>query len=443
MCNKFLSNADINAIAKNRGFSKMETKTRKIFQNYFLSDIGLEKAISSLSIKEQIFLHFLTFSDKSEDISVFEKIYPVNNSEFEFLTTTQEYKETYKIVLKNLIRKGVIIVSEKIKSKYNLAKMERVRFTFPEEFVPFLPSIIHSIVKFENPHEKSVDIIRKTLVELTVSKNDYKSIHMQNNEIKIESNAFNLKNLKKWQFNNWGKKVFERDILYSPHNEFIDKCKYIFSQLKPDEWFLPKDFQQILDVFCYKEKIPSVETICQLAWESGFMRQYNHKGKTYYAIQKDTKETDLSPDEFIKISKDQSLIIDLNTIPYSDLEQISMVSDFKRNRSQLCATPNFLKFGKHWNKISDQPIFEWLIENSDLYKELTQSIEKKRGKCLVHKNLCVARIKDLSLRVKIEKVLSDDQVKVLSDEYIAFPINLTSQVETLVKKAGFVVKNGK
>jgi PP-loop superfamily ATP-utilizing enzyme len=47
MCNYYLSDTDIKAIAKNRGFSATETKNRQIFQNYFLSDIGLKKTMAS------------------------------------------------------------------------------------------------------------------------------------------------------------------------------------------------------------------------------------------------------------------------------------------------------------------------------------------------------------------------------------------------------------
>jgi hypothetical protein len=82
-----------------------------------------------------------------------------------------------------------------------------------------------------------------------------------------------------------------------------------------------------------------------------------------------------------------------------------------------CAIP-YLKYAELvlLSKSVNQPIFAWLTENSDSYRQMSQSIEKKRGQCLVHKNLCVARIKDLSLRVKVEKALSGN-FKVLSDEY--------------------------
>jgi hypothetical protein len=150
-------------------------------------------------------------------------------------------------------------------------------------------------------------------------------------------------------------------------------------------------------------------------------------------------DSDRAPDEFIEISKDQSILINMNTIPCNDLIVISKVSDFDLNQSSLKASPNLIKAGQHWQHISNQPIFAWLTENSDSYRQMSQSIEKKRGQCLVHKNLCVARIKDLSLRVKVEKALSGN-FKVLSDEYIAFPIAFKSEIETVVTKSGYAVK---
>ena len=47
MCHEVLSNADVNAIRKARGFTKSETDSRSQFESFYLSSIGLEAAMRS------------------------------------------------------------------------------------------------------------------------------------------------------------------------------------------------------------------------------------------------------------------------------------------------------------------------------------------------------------------------------------------------------------
>jgi hypothetical protein len=50
MCQDILTETDIKAICKSRGFSASEAASRTVFENFFLSDIGLETAMASLSL---------------------------------------------------------------------------------------------------------------------------------------------------------------------------------------------------------------------------------------------------------------------------------------------------------------------------------------------------------------------------------------------------------
>ena len=59
----------------------------------------------------------------------------------------------------------------------------------------------------------------------------------------------------------------------------------------------------------------------------------------------------------------------------------------------------------------------------------------------LHDNLLIAAIKDLSLRVLLEKKFSgSNQVVTLSDEYISFPLNLLPEIQKVVMKSGLAVK---
>ena len=76
MCQQVLSAADIKAISKSRGFSAREASSRTIFESYFLSDIGVEAAMASLSQEEVALLHLLKLEGKVVDIRFFERLKP-------------------------------------------------------------------------------------------------------------------------------------------------------------------------------------------------------------------------------------------------------------------------------------------------------------------------------------------------------------------------------
>ena len=65
------------------------------------------------------------------------------------------------------------------------------------------------------------------------------------------------------------------------------------------------------------------------------------------------------------------------------------------------------------------------------------------GKLIVHDNLLVARVTDLSLRVKLQKAFEttdESQIIFLSGDYLVFPRAMRIEVEKIVRKAGHIVK---
>jgi hypothetical protein len=89
--------------------------------------------------------------------------------------------------------------------------------------------------------------------------------------------------------------------------------------------------------------------------------------------------------------------------------------------------------------VRQSPLADWLRAQVPAFQQALEQVEQRWGKVLVHTNLLVARVRDLSLRVQIERELKD-QVVVLSEEYIAFPVPRRADVERVLRKAGFVVK---
>ncbi len=96
MCQQVLSTADIKAICKRRGFSAREASSRTMFENYFLSDIGVTAALASLSQEEIILLHLLQLENQAVDIRFFE---PLAQSKHAWHGTfTQRYTPAFKAV---------------------------------------------------------------------------------------------------------------------------------------------------------------------------------------------------------------------------------------------------------------------------------------------------------------------------------------------------------
>lgn len=138
MCNYYLTNIDIRAIAKNRGFSATETKNRQVFQNYFVSDIGMTQVMASLTQKEHIFLHYLSYLNKEQDISVFERLYSVNNPSDFFQSSTQKYKTTIKQIQKKSDTKRCVAIYRK--ANHKICKNGSIEICLSRRICPFFIS---------------------------------------------------------------------------------------------------------------------------------------------------------------------------------------------------------------------------------------------------------------------------------------------------------------
>ncbi|MGK5084212.1 hypothetical protein WDW37_13030 [Bdellovibrionota bacterium FG-1] len=83
----------------------------------------------------------------------------------------------------------------------------------------------------------------------------------------------------------------------------------------------------------------------------------------------------------------------------------------------------------------------WLRQHAPAYQNALKTSIDRRGKIILHQELLIARIKDLSLRVKLEKALPENrQFLTLDEEYVAFPAGLLPIVEKVVRKEGHVIQ---
>ncbi len=70
--------------------------------------------------------------------------------------------------------------------------------------------------------------------------------------------------------------------------------------------------------------------------------------------------------------------------------------------------------------------------------------QKRWGKQIIHENMMIARVKDLSLKVQIENSFDDPKSLVsLPNDYIAFPCDLLPAIQKLVETSGHVIKKAR
>jgi hypothetical protein len=124
------------------------------------------------------------------------------------------------------------------------------------------------------------------------------------------------------------------------------------------------------------------------------------------------------------------------------LEQLVAISDQQpapSGRAVLLLTPNLVKLGRTGDNLESLAPADWLEKHSPEFRQAFETCRRRRGKTILHENLAVARVGDLTLKVAIERALGVHGVP-LGDEFIAFPRGLLGEVERVVAKSGHVVK---
>ncbi len=452
MCHNILSESDVKAIIKNRGFSAKETATRSLFENFFLSDTGVEAMMSALSQEEVTLLHLLKFIGKSVDVTIFERIYSDKNphNPHYAYTFSQRYQDIFKKVQASLIRRGILLVTEdKSANKLiqKITKMERWLFKLPEQFIRFLPPLFKSAQTFESTGNLNEHVLRHALLGLIdnkhtslLDKDKEYCLNLTDGELCMGNRRFWVSHFLDWQRLHWQAEI----AISKPSDEKyyippLESTSYIFSQLKANEWLLPDQLSLPLEVFC-GGKYSAIAKICKECWQCGYLVKQVAGQDNYYRLAQDTPQIkiEVDPSSYLEIASDQSLIINLFTIPFGNLEQLVQISNLRIKQPQLFADPNVLKLGRVLPEIQQQPFIKWLREHVPVYERALKTVEHRWGRCIVHQNLMLAKVNDLTLKVALQKASKD--ILFLPNDFIAFPRAYLPTVEKMVTKAGQVVK---
>jgi len=439
MCHNALSAADIKAIGKSRGFSAKEIATPTLLANFFLSPIGVEVALQSLSGEEITFLYFLKELGREIDITPFSRVYgdASEGKEWRYGTFTQRYGDTFRQVKKSLVRKGLVMMAEE--GNGGDTKMERWRFRFPPEFETYLPPLIAEATTMDAPGVYRQDVPRTKLLQLL----EKRGVALPSDPARyawafkegvllLDLSPFSAQRLEIWQDACWeattrtkekrtqsyyGSAAVDRYEVYMPTQATV----YALSQLEPREWVSSQQLAPVFKVFS-RGKLDS-EKVCEEGWRWGRLARQEVEGKMHYHLAPTVSsiETELDPASFLESPNGQFLEIDLETVPYLALAQINQIARLEVTDKRLVAKPSFLAAGRAPESVRSSPLVQWLRNNVAGFGQIFEKLDKRWGKQIIHDNLMLARVKDLSLRVKIEKSLGPKGVVSLSDDFIAFP----------------------
>jgi len=465
-----LSDADLNAIRKARGFpshrppgqvSPSETASRTSFASFFVSSIGVAEAMQSLSADEATTLHLLRQTGEV-DIAFFERLYSsaAQSGRHYYGTYTQQYKPTFDTVKKNLVRRGLLIMAE-VKLRGDAVQMERWRFALPPEFVPYLPPLLPCISNNE-PGETSDYTIRKKLLQLIgggpALPNDRAQIQIKDGTIWLDDQPFSAARLQDWQRGAWWSSLKILKPAIPASLSLTEAVISLLASLAPHEWVRPESLDPALKIYCYgstpRAAVLPAEKILHRGWELGLFSRLKMESTSLYRLAPDLtpadsnaplpasswRRCDTSVPWLAPNSKTDSVKIDLGRIPLHQLELLNILTHLTVEKNAIVqATPSLIKLGRATPQQRNSPLSLWLAENVPAFGKALASVNEKWGKTILHENLLIARVRDLNLRVQLERELEQNLI-VLNDHFIAFPSESRSDVEKILKKTGFVAK---
>ncbi|NQE54501.1 hypothetical protein C5S29_13005 [ANME-1 cluster archaeon GoMg3.2] len=441
-----LTAADLRVICKSRDFYSDEVSSTPLFESVFLTEKGLKSAFGSLTQAEIALLHVLNFINKAVDVTFFEYFYGDRDSDTgHYQSFATRYTDIFKKVRVSLVRKGILLFAESANTWGRTTKLERWQFRFPEEFYPFLPSPFTAPEIFDARSGIRNDIFRRKIKQVVTGtripdESTGYVLRLSHGKLQIKGHEYRMKYLKKWQVESWHASAMLETKTRKGGVHPLQLVIYVLSQLNQNEWILPDDLSIFWNILYPEGKAPDNRNICETGWNWGYLLKQELKGQSYYRLAGtlDTQE----PESYLRVTGNQPVILDLETVPYENLDLLVQISKMAVLDSQLQISPDLIAIGNAQSMVRNHPLTLWLSTNSSLFREVIEKVDKRWGKLVIHENLMVARIMDLSLVVKLQRSFPD-QIKPIAKNVIAFPRDSLPAIQKLAAGAGYVIKTVK
>ena len=446
MITDYLNATDLKHICQARKFDARCAKSKEIFETSFSSTQGLSDAIEALRHGERVFLSYM--ADHMVDVSFFAPLYPDDVSQYG--TYTQNYGTLFKKVWANLVRKGVLSVTQ----HYADTNLERWRFKVPDLYTAFIPAPFKTLTELTAtvlPADTRLreHITAMTAVQGSMPKLGTYSLRVSGNTLKIGTERFTLTLLNKWRrrkMNELCYPEFHHRLNFEPKDDvMVDVLNAALDQLKPGQFFSERDISLLIYFLPDPKMELKPSRVCQSAVELGFFSKIEHNNTVYYGRGDDVIYAK-TPDEYLELEKN-AFIIDMGKVPYNILEMLAAICHFKKQKAKgdqprkIMIVPDMMRLAKQDLALLESPLVKWMCSQSAALKQSFDQIMEKHGKILLHKNLLIAKISDLRLKAQcIKKFEYDDQIKFLASDYMVFPKNKLSMVQKFVENSGYAVK---
>jgi hypothetical protein len=214
----------------------------------------------------------------------------------------------------------------------------------------------------------------------------------------------------------------------------------ILAGLDADLWSDADSLAVPLEIFCGSRV--DAGSVCESGWRWGLLARQEAEGRKWYRLAPPSAAADAPPDRYLAVRGAEGVAIDLDAVPFEALETLVRMSDQRSapgGRPLLLVAPNLVKFGRMSDADAALPLVDWLQKNAPSFHQAFETVRQRRGKTILHENLAVARVSDLSLKVALEKALGK-RIVPLGEEFIAFPSGAVAEVKRLVAQMGHVVK---
>jgi hypothetical protein len=447
MCHEVLSEADVMAICKHRGLPKQAASSRQLFENLFLSDAGVAAALRGLDRTEIALLHLLAGQDQPVDVSFFSQLDPPRNKTWSHNTFTQRFLGVFAKVKERLVRRGILLLALGVESLPAKAKMERWEFALPVHFARHLPPLVESAKRLNSVGDWRSDVARGKLKTVfrqeagSATKNE--RVEIVNGELHWGGKPFRADRALAWQKLHWqaetgpAKRQQQTNPFTLPPAEAVF---HILAGLDAGLWSDADALAVPLEIYCGSRV--DAGSVCESGWRWGLLARQKSDDRDCYRLAPPSADAEVPPNRYLAVAGDQGLNVDLDTVPFDALETLVQISDQRPvagGQPLLRVTPNLLKLGRTADTVAPLPITDWLQKNAPAFRQAFETVQQRRGKTLIHENLLVARIADLSLKVALEKALGRRAVP-LGEEFVAFPTAALAEVKRLVTQMGHVIK---
>jgi len=345
------------------------------------------------------------------------------------------------------VRGGILLLALGPESLTKKTKMERWQFALAVQLARHLPPLVESAKRLSGEGDWRTDVAREKLKTALgqgadrETKND--SVEIVNGELCWGGQPFRADRVVEWQKLQWqvetnpAKPRKEADPYTLRPAEAVLR---ILAGLDADLWSDADALAVPLEIFCGSRV--DAGSVCESGWRWGFLARQEAEGRKWYRLAPPSAAADAPPDRYLAVRGDEGVAVNLDAVPFEALETLVLTSDQRPvpgGQPLLLVTPNLVKLGRTTDTVAALPLADWLQKNAGAFHQAFETVRQRRGKTILHENLSVARVIDLSLKVALEKALGR-RIVPLGEEFLAFPSGAVAEVKRLVAQMGHVVK---